>query len=56
MTRQEKINELNRLATLLTGEPEIKDREYVKCYYDPNKKRQIANGRSNIFKLDRKIL
>jgi hypothetical protein len=56
MTKQDKIDELNRLATALTGMPEIKDREYAKCYHDPKKNRQIERQYSNLFKLDRKIL
>lgn len=56
MTKQDKIDELNNLATQLTGLPEIKDSEYAKCYYDRKKNRQITSGHSKLFKLDRKIL
>ena len=55
-TKQECIDELNDLATQLTGTPEIKDREYVKCYHDHRKKQQIPKGYSRLFRMHRKIL
>lgn len=55
-TKQECIDELNDLATQLTGTPEIKDREYVRCYYDPRKTKHLERSYSKLFKLDRKIL
>lgn len=55
-TKQERIDELNNLATELTETPEVKDKEYAKCYYNSAKTTRLTRNYSKLFKSDRKIL